>query len=268
MKKALIAGLAVGALALAGCGPAANSGEAAKKADPLTMLRTDAKASLQEVATKTSAAKSAHITMTGTMAGQAMTATGDIAFAPLKGDLVMKALGMQINARLIGTVEYVQMPSAGGKWFKIDLADLAKASGANVPQIENQMRTMDPSTQVKALLGKGALKIAGEEVIDGVKTVHYVSDLTPAQYLEAYGDPAKTAELRKGLQLVDSQKVKTELWIDESYQVRRTHVSSGSVLDTTVNYSDYGKPVDVVAPSAADTTDMSKMLSGLGKPAA
>jgi hypothetical protein len=149
----------------------------------------------------------------------------------------------------------------------LDLGKLAHSAGTDSAQLANQLKTMNPSTQIKALLGKGALKVVGEETIDGVKTVHYLSDMTAEQYVEAYGDPSKTADLKKGLKLAGDQKIKTELWVDEAYQVRKAHVASGTIMDMTMTYTDYGKPVNVVAPPASDVVDMAQMLNGLKPPA-
>lgn len=272
-RKLLVTGLAIGALLLGGCGPVAEKEQAAK-ADPLTLLRSDAKASLQNAAQKSTEAKSVTVKMTGSAAGTSLDATGHLAFGDeTKADMVMTMMGMQFSIRIIGTVEYVQLPPAllgkaagGKKWMKIDLAQVAELGGLDAEQFKDQMDSMDPSKQIKAMLDKGTMTVAGEESIDGVKTVHYVSDLTLDEYIDAYVAPRKQQQMREGLQKAGGMdSIKTELWVDESYQVRKSRISGGSVLDMTSLYTDYGKPVVVEAPPAAETQDMVDLVKNRAK---
>jgi hypothetical protein len=275
LKKLLVAGLAVGALTLSGCGT--QPADTAKKPDVLELLRTDAKGSLQTAAEQSQKTKSASVTFDGTVAGKPFTGKGQISFdTPLKADMVMKAAGQEITVRLIDTIQYIQVPEAqkaqlqGKSWMKIDLTEAAKLSGMDANQFGDQMRNMDPGKQVKAMLENGKLKVVGEETVDGAKTVHYTSDLTVAQYLDAYASDAKSRTALKDALAKAGVKdnIKTDLWVDEKYQMRKAHITMGSMMDVSYTYTDYGKPVEVVAPPESETVDMLEMLKGLKKPAA
>jgi hypothetical protein len=152
----------------------------------------------------------------------------------------------------------------GKKWLKVDLADAAKAAGMNAAQVTDQFNNLDPGKQIKAMLASNQLKAAGEDTVDGVKTVHYTGDINLEQYLDAYSTPAGRATIKAGLVKAGLKSIKTDLWVDEKYQVRKASVVSGP-MDVTCTYADYGKPVNVVAPPAGETADMMELLKGLGK---
>ena len=59
------------------------------------------------------------------------------------------------------------------------------------------------------------------------------------------------------------KEVKTELWIDEQYQVRRARSFLNDANDFVVNFTDFGKPVTVDVPPAAETADFAELLKGL-----
>jgi hypothetical protein len=54
------------------------------------------------------------------------------------------------------------------------------------------------------------------------------------------------------------KEIATELWVDEQYQPRRAELTMGEV-DTRITYTDYGKPVNVVVPPAAETMDLAEL---------
>lgn len=124
-----------------------------------------------------------------------------------------------------------------------------------------QFRNVDPTQQAKTLIASGQVKAVGQETIGGVKTVHYTGTTPLAAYLEQL-DPSMRDTVQKGLASKGVTEVRTELWIDAQYQVRRCHMVMGDT-DLTSDYGDYGKPVNVVEPPAAETTDLADMLGNL-----
>jgi hypothetical protein len=131
-------------------------------------------------------------------------------------------------------------------------------------QLSDQMNNMDPGKQIKAMLASNQLKAVGVDTVGGVKTVHYAGDINLEQYLDAYSTPAGRAKLKAGLVKAGLKSIKTELWVDEKYQVRKATIVSGP-MDLTCTYADYGKPVNVVVPPAGETADLLELLKGLGK---
>jgi hypothetical protein len=269
LKKVFVAGLAVGAVALAGCAPQGKDGAASKDADVLSLLKSDPSASLQTAASKVSSAKSMSVTMTGEMMGQPVNGHGAVQFgAPAKADLVMSMGGKDVTLRLLGTVEYIELPAGqasalgGKKWLKFDLAQAAKLAGMDASQFADQMNNMDPSKQVRAMLASKQLKAVGEETVDGVRTVHYSGTVTLEEYLDQYSTPASRAKLKDQLTKSKLGPMKTDLWVDEKYQIHKGAIVA-NVMNLTYSYSDYGKPVNVVAPPAAETADLMELFKGL-----
>jgi hypothetical protein len=215
------------------------------------------------------------VTMTGKVGGQPMSGHGAIQFGtPAKADIVMAVAGKQMNVRLIGTVEYIQLPPGqdamlqGKHWMKFDLAQAAKLAGMDATQLTDQLNNMNPAKQVRAMLASKQLKAVGEETVEGVKTVHYAGTVSVAQYLDAYSTPESRAQLKEQLAKTGMDTIKTDLWVDEQYQVRKGTVVAGSTMDLAYTYKDYGKPVTVVAPPAAETADLMELMKGLQQPAA
>ncbi len=56
--------------------------------------------------------------------------------------------------------------------------------------------------------------------------------------------------------------IKIDVWVDEKYQPRKARTVMGK-SDMTVSYKDYGKPVSVDEPAAAETADFAAMLQQL-----
>jgi hypothetical protein len=272
-RKAAAALLAASALLLAGCNNDTREADSATKPSILELMAKDAEGTFRQSVDKTQQAKSVHFTMAGTSAGQQVNGSGDMAFGPQPAfEMTMGAAGQTITARLLGSVMYMQVPAAqrsalGGKsWLKMDLAAISKGSGVNADQLTRQLKDADPSQQMKRLLDTGKLTAVGEETIDGAKTVHYSGVIPLDAYLKQY-DSGLKSKAEQEMRRQGVTEVKTDFWIDEQYQPRRCHIVAGPT-DMTVNYTDYGKPVNVVAPPASETTDYSALLRGLKRPTA
>jgi len=254
-----------GALALAGCaGESSQRDGAQAKPDVLTLLRTEATASLQNAAAKTEKSKSLAFKMEMAVQGRQVTGEGELSYGPplaMSMTMDMPPLGT-IESRLVGNVQYVKMPpraqgSVGKPWIKLDLAQVAEAAGIDTSQLTKQLENCDPAKQIKMLLAGGNLRVVGEETIDGVKTVHYAGTVPLDDYLDQV--PAATrAKAKANLDKAGVKEIATELWVDEQYQPRRVELAMGEV-DIRTTYTDYGKPVNVVAPPAAETMDLADL---------
>ncbi|HEV7898196.1 MAG TPA: hypothetical protein VGP31_10170 [Planosporangium sp.] len=265
-RKAALVLVSLGAFALAGCGPATGSSQGERKSDTLTLLRSDAKGSVQKSADTTSKATSVTIVMNGTSDGKPIKGHGAVALGgPLKAEIVMEeAATGQTTVRMLGTAIYVQIPTKdrasmdGKSWMKMDLAGKDKAAG----EIARQLDNMDPSKQVKTLIASGSVTVVGEDTVGGVKTVHYAATAPIAAYLGQL-DPTMRPQVEKVLTDKGIKEAKVDLWVDEQYTLRRSRSVLGTATDITVDYIDYNKPVTVTAPPAADTFDLAEMMNKL-----
>lgn len=264
-RKLAAAALAAGLLALTGCYGDKPAAEQAPTG--LALLSADAEGSVRTAAETTAKAKSVRVAVDGTVNGRRVNSQGVVSFGPpLAAELTASGLtAVQVTARIVDTAAYVRIPPefqsrAGGKgWLKADLAAAARVIGIDADELTSQLRNADPSTHAKALLASGDLKAVGEETVDGVRTVHYAGTTPVTTYLQNV-DAASRAAVQRELAERGITEVRTDLWVDEKYQVRKAKAVVGKA-DLTVRFTDYDKPVTVVAPAAAETVDIASLIS-------
>ncbi|MEV5968647.1 hypothetical protein [Streptomyces sp. NPDC051921] len=282
---------------VAGCqeGDAKKAAEAPAKA--VTQGLGDATKALTAAFQKTSAAKSAKVTMTMSMEGvgaQSGTATmtGVQGWDPAAMDITMKGslLGSadpgapeQVRMIMLDNVMYMdlgaeQAAKMGGKrWMKLDLKAAAEASGDK--SLQKQMTggldnmNQDPAQQLALLLDSPDLKHVGAEKINGVETQHYKGTLTFEQMLRA-NKSSKVLSKEQYDELVANVKkaglkgYDTEIWVNEDGYPARMDVGMTMAQGTVhmqADYTDYGARTEVQAPPAKDTVDLFKMLQEAGQ---
>jgi hypothetical protein len=125
-----------------------------------------------------------------------------------------------------------------------------------------QFEDIDPTKQVKTLLATEGVTVVGEETVNGARTVHYTVTTPVATYLGLL-DAKMRAGVEQQLTKNGVKEVKIDLWVDEQYQPRRAHMVMGTMNELTVDYTDYGKPVNIETPPPAETADFAEMLKGL-----
>ncbi|MFC1415553.1 hypothetical protein [Streptacidiphilus cavernicola] len=278
-----------GALALAGCastgtitvgaGPATGSptvgGSAAASSGPASS-GPDA-AALRAAAAATVASGSARLTLDETVQGggksYTVKGTGSTELSSGgNGQLALDADGESIQLRVVGTVLYELLPPAarsavpGGKpWVRIDTAKASAGSYGTVsaPDVSQSLGYLQYAQDVTTV---------GTETVDGTSTTHY--------RLQAALPKAGTGML--GVSLPTS--IPIDVWVDAQQHIREERLvltvsasgsgssaasgSSGSaspsataatqsVTSTTdLRMSDFGAPVTVTPPPAAQTADL------------
>ncbi|MEE6260615.1 LppX_LprAFG lipoprotein [Plantactinospora sonchi] len=252
---------------MAACGSNTGPSGEPKQENILGQLASDLKGSLQKIVDTTDKADSVTMTMEGTTAGEKMKMQGMLDLRePVKAEMTMEGPdGAPTTVRMIGPVFYVEVPEAdradmGGKrWFKMDLSAAGAQGGMDFAK---QLEEIDPTKQVKTLLATEGTTVVGEETVNGVRTVHYTVTTPVATYLgQLDADARKLVE--EQLTKNGVKEVKIDLWVDEQYLPRRAHVVMGTMSDTKIDYTDYGKPVNIETPAASETADFAEMLKGL-----
>ena len=173
-----------------------------------------------------------------------------------------------VKLRLLYPAMYVQLeglPTGGrlpnGKsWVKVDVEQALKKLGLD---LANLGVGQSPTEVLAQLRGSKDTQKVGTETIDGVRTTHYRGT---ADVQEALGRaPAKQ---RKALQRlldeakahgVDAASRTFDVWVGDDGLVRRLTEQVGSVGHVTMTFSDYGEPVQIEAPAADDTVDLSDL---------
>ncbi|MEY9874377.1 hypothetical protein ABH931_003872 [Streptacidiphilus sp. MAP12-33] len=200
---------------------------------------------------------------TGTMAGapgmSQFSSDGTVPFLMTGGAMYMKLTNPTTVSQL-----------GGKQWMKLDFAEIAALSknaqasslGAGM---DNMLKQMSPVQTVRAVSADKGVHSLGAETMDGQQTTHYTGHLTLDQILAAM--PGLTASQRATLGAADTKIGLTgedvDIWLnDQALPVRvREHATTGKgAMDIDRHFSDYGVPVSVTVPSAADTLDLAAML--------
>ncbi|RIV40053.1 LolA-like protein [Micromonospora radicis] len=266
-KTSVLAVAGLTALALTACGGAKSGGDEQAPPSVLQLLVSDIKGSLQKTIETTDTSDSVTVTMRGTVAGESVSTQGVIDLrGPVKAELTTEvADGNAMIVRMIDGVVYVEIPAeeraelGGKRWMKVDLDAVGAQAGMD---FSKQLEDVDPTKQVKTLLSSEGVTVVGEETLDGTSTVHYTVTTPLATHLEQV-DAALRSEVEKQLAAQGVEDVTIDLWVDEQYRPRRAGVVMGTMAQTTVDYTDYGKPVEIETPPAAETVDFADMLQGL-----
>lgn len=208
---------------------------------------TDMAAKLQQAAEATT---TAHMTMTMGVAGQNVTAQGDVQEKPLVEDMTMSLMGMKISVIFVDNTLYMKVPgtSMGGKWLKASPQELSSASG---------LGSLGALTDPLALWAKigGAIRSAQYDGTDAVGQ-HYTMQVDSAKLVKALGLPQ--SELGK-LDSTMPTTVGEDVWFSADGHVVQTKADLGSTGTATMTMSDFGKRVDISAPPASQTLGLGSL---------
>ncbi|MFI6689564.1 hypothetical protein [Streptomyces sp. NPDC050485] len=291
-----LAAVAVLVAGAAGCqsGGDKKAADAPKKAAGQSSPK-DARTALQAAYKKTSAAKSAKVTMKMSIPGAGAAGVGDMEMSgvqswdPAAVDMTISGgafksakRGAPDKIRMVqlNNVMYMDMGEAaakemdGKRWMKMDLGAPAKGDGsaASAQQMTGGAEKQDPAQQLALLTDSPNVKHLGTEQIDGAPADHYKGTLTLDEMIASNQnlDAMSALDRRK---LIDTMKqagiqgYDTELWLNKDGYPVRMNVgidSSQGKISMSAHYSEYGTKVAVGAPPASETFEFSELLKGAG----
>jgi len=195
----------------------------------------------------------ARFTMQMDVSGQSIPVDGVI---DLTGDtpamtMTMDVTGMGTPAdlRMVDKAVYVEVPGTAGTFYKIDLDDpdgpMGSLGGSAFDSLDpsSMMSQLSPKvfTQV---LDRGTVTVHGQEL----HRFSVVLDLTRAPKLT--GVPSSAATPRTAAY---------DVWLDSEGRMVRFSMLVKNTLKMTATYSDFGAPVQIVAPPSADVVPMPGM---------
>jgi hypothetical protein len=216
-------------------------------------------------------------------------------FARHSLDLTTTVAGQQIEIRKLGQMLYERLPSAaasrlpGAKpWVSINLSTLLKhATGASLSQLQAGQQD-DPASILGYLRQASAsgLHRVGTASIRGVRTTHYTASIDLNKVAAASGGKLGTV-VRTEIKALGTGTYPMSVWVDSAGLVRQLsyHLTasptpsslpgssaSGSsgrslhvAVSATMQFFDFGTPVTVTAPPAAQTNDITKVVQGVAK---
>ncbi|WP_283990224.1 hypothetical protein [Streptomyces sp. 549] len=263
---------------LAGCGGAADEGGEAEGGREAPESSAPGEQGSNQAVTaadkKTREAGTAALALTVEidMEGQKQTVEGEGVINLQDGTSSMKigADGQQMEQRVVDKVLYQKPPEGqdaglpdGRSWMKIDLEKLQKQNGDSGNVAPNPAESLD---YLKALSDQG-VKELGTEKVTGVNTTHYRVEVDVRRL--AGGDAGAERQLTRQL----GESVPMEVWLDDEGRLRRQQVDvtvpgaggesgKGGSISTVLELSDFGTEVDVEAPPADDTADMTDRVAG------
>ncbi len=230
-------------------------------------------------ATKTQNAGGAKLAMTVgvTADGKTFDVTANGVFDKEQGDLTMDLpdpVG-QAEIRYLqesgDPVMYLNMPflssrlPIGQSWVKLDLEKTGKSLGVDLSQLMGQSG-QNPSDVLDMLRASGSVQEVGTETVNGDSTTHYRVTIDLAKTAGQLGDRAQ--------QLVQSliaqgapSSIPVDVWVGDDGLVRKLTLDESlaaqghsAEVKLDLELSDYGTAVNVTAPAADQTFDLTSLL--------
>ncbi|MFJ5776630.1 hypothetical protein [Streptomyces sp. NPDC093094] len=271
LLAALVLAGAAGCTSAGGDGPREDAGgRRTATAEP------EAVAALRAAERATGRAGSARVESTTTLGEDvSMTSSGTLAWADgLTGSLTvtytggsmaetMRELGSAtMQARYLADAYYARMgdefaAEAGGRhWIRYDWDDLA-GLGDSGSALAEQIREAAPHQALRLLPAAGDAHRVGTETVRGEPATRYRATVRVADLEEA--------ALRERLRQTGVRTQTLDVWIDGDgllvKKVEKDRTETGQVTQISF-YGDYGVPVRVAPPPAADTQDFTALMPG------
>jgi len=186
----------------------------------------------------------------------------------------------KLEMRLDGTVAYMRVPFLaselpfGKEWVRIDLSAAARLQGLNLEELQAFANGSDPRQTLDYLRAvSGKLTRLGVEKVREVPSTHYFALVDFKKALAKAARDANQPGLFDQLGSFGNafRKIPVDVWVDEDNLVRRMTMEFSfaapgqpdqSKASMTIELFDYGKPVRVVPPSAADVVDAFSLSKG------
>jgi hypothetical protein len=161
-----------------------------------------------------------------------------------------------VEVRFAGRQVYLKL-TEGGDWIHADL-DTAREEVAEYAQVAGrdaappglasiqELEINDPSQVLAELRSASAVEELGEETIFGVHTTHYRATIEPREE----GD----------------QRLVANAFIDGSGLIRRLDLEGRdgpAPFRMTMEFTEFGKPVDVRPPAAENVRELAEILDAL-----
>lgn len=285
MKLLVIpAAVAVAGLA-AGCGGSSGTDKAVGRPSASSAPTAPASAASAVAAAyqRTTAAHSARFSVKVTASG--MTAlsnfggTGAVDFAHGRSVFHLKLASLgTLETRLVGGKVYEKLPTTladrlpGRKpWLVIDPSTLPNGKLGSLGSVLGSDSSTTPGQGLAWLRGvSGTVHTVGTSTVHGAPATEY--RLTASLSKAAAKLPAAQAKaVRRAVTSIGVDTVPVRVWIDKQGRVVRmsetiaptTGAAAGHTTTVVADYSDFGVPVQVSAPPAGQTTDLSRLLANV-----
>jgi hypothetical protein len=206
----------------------------------------DPEAFLGKLKTAAKSITTARFTMSMDVSGQSVAAkgaldmTGDTPAMQLTMDLT--GMGTATDMRIVDGVLYIQDPTGGGKYLKVDLNDPNTPLGSIGDALDNY----DPQSMIDKMSPDTFRRVTdlGRETVGGQPLEHYRVVLDTHAATQILKNLPSTASLPKTMTY--------DMWLDSQDRMARFTMLMKKVSRVTATYSDYGADVHITAPPASD----------------
>lgn len=192
----------------------------------------------------------ARFTMSMDVSGQSVTAkgaldmTGDKPAMQVSMDLT--GMGTATQMRIVDGVMYIQDPTGGGKYLKVDLSDPNGPLGSMGGALDNY----DPQSMIDQMSPDALRKVTdlGQATVGGRSLEHYRVVVDTHAATQMLKNLPSTASLPTTMTY--------DMWLDSENRMARFTMLMKKVSRVTATYSDYGADVHISAPPASDVMEM------------
>ena len=169
---------------------------------------------------------------------------GDRSVATMKmgqiGEMEVRQIGKTSYQRL--TPEMLAEIQGVKPWVKMDVdAFYREQYGASLSEMETGAST-DPTGQLEYLKSVGSVKEIGQEEVRGAPTTHYRAIVDLRKEAKLNGDPDVQKAYEKIREMLGSDKLTMDVWLDGKDRIRRYTTDMPLKMDV---------PVDPTAPKGA-----------------
>jgi len=168
-----------------------------------------------------------------------------------------------------GTTIYMRAPMLSGaeEWVSLDPEDMGMSSDA----LGFGAGTYDPSSYLESLRGvSGEPEVVGTEEVRGVETTHYEASMNLADAI-AEAPEEQRALVEEVLGQLGDGTIPLDVWVDADGLPRRLAMDMGEMFSSlglgsemsavmTMEFFDYGQPVDIQVPSPDEVQPFTGLL--------
>ena len=242
-----------GTLALAaGCSAGTTSSAGAQPPSPRTALILAADEA-KRVTSMTASFSTAVSGTAGQFAGTMQAQLKPTLVAEVTANVVANGQTLDLTEILTDNAMYLKLAAlskeTGKPWVKIPFSDLSGNQGALFSQLVQGVQNDNPAQQITMVSASKNVRVAGTQVIDGVRTTEYTGSYSAAA-AEALLTPSQRKTLGPELKQISGLARFTE-WIDAQHQVRRTVITetaNGQHVTLTFNITAVNQPVHIALP--------------------
>jgi hypothetical protein len=275
-RRTAVGILAAVAMAASGCSLLADGKEAVRDAAAAQIV----KAAYAKTTEGGTAKVRLELRTTGGGTPLAVSGDGVVDFGARASDLTLTIPTMgTTDLRTVAGVTYVQVPDefavfTGGKpWVKLDRSTLGAAGLGQL----GQSGMTSPADALAYLAGvSDEVTKVGEETVANTKTTRYRVEIDLRKAARD-ADPAGREAVAGAEKAFGSRTLPADVWLDEEGRLRKFEFRQGVTAPTaggasasaatvelyaSLTLPEFGVPVDVTAPPAAQVADLSGLTGG------